>query len=64
MPIVNKVMYKTIFHRKLNISIKKSGFCCHTVTVCLTSLQNHVGHSDDTLIIKLTNPRITKKGLV
>jgi hypothetical protein len=31
MPIVNKTAYKTIFHRKVNISIDKNSFCCHTV---------------------------------
>ncbi len=54
-------MYKTIFHRKLNMSINKSGFCCHTVTVCMTSLHNCIRHPDQTLIGKLTNPRIAKK---
>ncbi|GEM_PF-3476429 len=61
MPIVDKVMYKTIFHRKLNMSINKSGFCCHTVTVYMTSLHNRIRHSDHMLISKLTNPRIAKR---
>jgi len=38
MPIVIKTAYKTIFHRKVNISIDKNSFCCHTVIPSLSVL--------------------------